>query len=81
MDKKARAQNADRLLNDDTLLEAFSVVKQRCVGVFEYHSSTPDEILEAHRDLRALDALKSALSDFVIDGKVAEKREKKGLAP
>jgi hypothetical protein len=76
MDKMTRAQVAETLLRDPVLLEAFNLVKQRQIEVFEYAKSSQEDIMEAHRMVRALVLLEDQLKTFVMDGKLLEKRNK-----
>jgi len=68
--------NAERLLNDETLRLAFDMIQHDAVGVFTYPNSSQEDIMEAHRMVRALDALRSQLEVFILDGKMAGRRHK-----
>ena len=68
--------NAERLLNDETLRLAFDMIQDDAVGVFRYPNASQEDIMEAHRMVRALDALRSQLEVFILDGKMAERRSK-----
>lgn len=76
MTPEQRKINAERLLKDNTLREALDVIKQKAVGVFKYPTSSQDEIMEAHRMVRALDALETQLVSFIVDGKISEHRKR-----
>lgn len=76
MTPSQRQMNAERLLKDDTLREAMDVIKQKAVGVFTYPTSSQEEIMEAHRMVRALDAFEAQLVSFIMDGKISEHRKK-----
>jgi hypothetical protein len=71
-----RKLNAERLLNDETLRLAFDMIQDDAVGVFRYPNASQEDIMEAHRMVRALDALRSQLERFILDGKMAERRHK-----
>jgi hypothetical protein len=71
-----KKMNAERLLNDETLRLAFDMIQHDAVGVFKYPNASQEEIMEAHRMVRALDALRSQLEVFILDGKMAERRSK-----
>jgi hypothetical protein len=71
-----RKLNAERLLNDETLRLALDMIQHDAVGVFTYPNASQEDIMEAHRMVRALDALRSKLEAFVADGKMAERRSK-----
>lgn len=75
MDELVRAKRAADILNDEVLLEAFSVVEDTQVGVFKYPNSSSEDIMEAHRMVRALGALRDQLQAFVDAGKVAARRK------
>ena len=74
MDKKARAQHAERLVNDSVLQEAFNVVLEYHTSVFLNASATDDEVLKARDLAKALNEVKSQLKSFVATGKMIEKR-------
>ena len=76
MDKMQRARVAETLLRDPVLLEAFDMVKNRQVEVFQSSHSSAEEIMEAHRMVRALALVEDQLTSFVVDGKLLEKRNK-----
>lgn len=76
MTPEQKKLNAERLLNDETLRLAFDMIQHDAVGVFKYPNASQEEIMEAHRMVRALDALRSQLEVFILDGKMAERRSK-----
>jgi hypothetical protein len=76
MTPEQKKMNAERLLNDETLRLAFDMIQHDAVGVFKYPNASQEEIMEAHRMVRALDALRSQLEVFILDGKMAERRSK-----
>lgn len=76
MTPEQRKMNAERLLNDETLRAAFDMVQHNAVGVFIYPNSSQEDIMEAHRMVRSLDALRTQLEAFVTDGKIAERRKR-----
>jgi len=71
-----RKLNAERLLNDETLRLALDMIQHDAIGVFTYPNASQEDIMEAHRMVRALDALRIKLEAFVVDGKMAERRSK-----
>lgn len=75
MDKKTRAQHAERLMNDDVLQSAFNVVLEYHTDVFTKRSATDAEVLEARRMVFALNEVKAQLGRFINDGKMIEKRD------
>ena len=76
MTPEQKKLNAERLLNDETLRLAFDMIQDDAVGVFKYPNASQEDIMEAHRMVRALDALRSQLERFILDGKMAERRHK-----
>jgi len=76
MTPEQRQLNAERLLADDTLQEALNMIRQKALGVFTYPNSSQDDIMEAHRMVRALDAFETQLVSFVMDGKISVHRKK-----
>jgi hypothetical protein len=52
------------------------MIQHDAVGVFTYPNSSQEDIMEAHRMVRALDALRTKLEAFVADGKMAERRKR-----
>jgi hypothetical protein len=76
MSAEQKKQHAERLLADPTLREALDMVRGKAIGVFKHPMSSQDEIMEAHRMVRALDALETQLVSFVVDGKISEHRNR-----
>lgn len=75
MDPVFRARRAKELLQDEVLQEALSMIKQELVGVFMYPTSSQEDIMEAHRMVRAQDALRAKLQSFADEAKFAERRK------
>jgi hypothetical protein len=75
MNAEQKKTHAERLLSDPTLREALDVIRDRSIGVFKHPMSSQDEIMEAHRMVRALDAFETQLVSFVADGKISEHRK------
>ena len=76
MDKIQRAARAKALIDDPLLKEAFDVLESAQISVFTSQGCAPEQIMEAHRMVRSLDALRSKLEAFVADGKMAERRKR-----
>ena len=76
MDANAKASRAASILEDLVFIEAISVVKGYHVDVFLEHSSTPEEIMEAHRAVRSLTLVQGQLQSFVDDGRLLERKQK-----
>jgi hypothetical protein len=77
MDTHVKAARAKQILEDEVFKEALNVVLSAQVGVFQSLSSSEDEIMEAHRMVRALTLLKGQLQSFVSDSKLLEQRQNK----
>ena len=75
MDKVERAHQSKRLMDDDTLISAFDGVSSACVAVMSNHASTDEQVLEARRELLALNRVKSRLASFIADGRIEQKRK------
>lgn len=75
MNIKARAQHAERLLNDEILNVAFDMVSMRLQGVFKDTTATDDEVIEARRMFNALEQVRGQLRRFVVDGKILDKKD------
>ena len=77
MDTHVKAARAKQRLEDEVFKEALDMVLSAQVGVFQYPTSSEEEIMEAHRMVRALAALKGQLQSFVDDSKLLERRQNK----
>ena len=77
MDTHVKAARAKQLLEDEVFKEALDMVLSAQVGVFQYPTSSEEEIMEAHRMVRALAAFKGQLQSFVDDSKLLERRQNK----
>ena len=73
MDKKARAQHAERLLSDTVLQEALNGVKEYHTGVFLGGTASDSEVLKSRDILKALNEATSQLKSFVATGKILER--------
>jgi len=76
MTPQQRQLNAERLLSDETMQEALNVIRQNAVGVFTYPKSSQEDIMEAHRMVRVLDAFETQLQSFIMDGKISGHRKR-----
>lgn len=81
MDVVARAKRAQAILSDDVFLEAVNVVLEENIGIFRDANASQEDIMEAHRMVRASEALMRQLKSFVDDGRLLEHRQKKATAP
>jgi hypothetical protein len=77
MDTHLRAARAKALLEDPLLKEAFDVLENAQVGVFTSDMCNAEQIMEAHRMVRALRLLRDHLTSVVENGKMLERRETK----
>lgn len=78
MDKAQRAARAKTLLDDPLLNEAFDVVQNAQISLFTDNVCDAEQLMEAHRMVRALRLLKDQLASYVMDGKLLERRLEKG---
>jgi hypothetical protein len=78
MDVTQRAQRAKALLDDPLLKEAFDVLQGEQIRVFTSDVCSPEQLTDAHRMVRALNALRDQIASIVIDGKMFEHRKEKG---
>ena len=78
MDKVQRAARAKTLLADPLLNEAFDVVQNAQISLFTDNVCDAEQLMEAHRMVRALRLLKDQLASYVTDGRLLERRLDKG---
>lgn len=78
MDKVQRAARAKTLLADPLLNEAFDVVQNAQISLFTDNVCDAEQLMEAHRMVRALRLLKDQLASYVMDGRLLERRLEKG---
>lgn len=78
MDAAQRATRAKALLDDPLLKEAFDVVQNAQISLFTEQVCDAEQLMEAHRMVRALRLLKDQLASYVTDGKLLEWRNVKG---
>lgn len=74
MDTAQRAARAKVLLEDPLLKEAFDVIENAQISLFTSQVCNAEQLMEAHRMVRALRLLKDQLNDVVTDGKLFERR-------
>ena len=77
MDKLQRAARAKALLDDPLLKEAFDVLENAQISLFTSQVCEAEQLMEAHRMVRALRLLKEQLTSVITDGKLLERREEK----
>ena len=78
MDQIQRAQRAKQLLDDPLLKEAFVMVENEQISLFTEQVCSAEQLMEAHRMVRALRLLKDQLAAYVVEGKLLERRIEKG---
>lgn len=78
MDVQQRAQRAKLLLEDPLLKEAFDVIENAQISLFTDKVCSTEQLMEAHRMVRALRLFRDQLTSFVTDGKLLDQRVKKG---
>ena len=77
MDIHQRAARAKALLEDPLLKEAFDVLENAQISMFATQVCDAEQLMEAHRMVRALRLLKDQLTSVIVDGKLLERREEK----
>jgi len=77
MDTHVKAARAKQILEDEVFKGALNVVLSDQIEVFSNLNSSQEEIMEAHRMVRALTLLKGQLQSFVNDSKLLERRQDK----
>lgn len=75
VDIKQRAARAKALLDDPLLKEAFLVVHKAQIAVFTADKCDSEQIMEAHRMVRALRLVEEHLKSVIDDGKMLDRRE------
>jgi len=74
MDTAQRAAHAKVLLGDPLLKEAFDVLEKEQISLFTTQVCDAEQLMEAHRMVRALRLVRDQLTSFVTDGKLLERR-------
>lgn len=74
MDTAQRAAHAKVLLADPLLKEAFDVLEKEQISLFTTQVCDAEQLMEAHRMVRALRLVRDQLTSFVTDGKLLERR-------
>jgi hypothetical protein len=75
MDKREKAQEAESLLANDVLQDAFNGVLLYHTGVMTNVSATDEEVLKARRMILALNEVKSRLRRYVSNGDILAKKD------
>lgn len=77
MDPIKRALMAKAILDDPLFKEAFDVLESAQISLFTTQVCDAEQLMEAHRMVRALRLLKEQFTSVVTDGKLLERREEK----
>jgi hypothetical protein len=77
MDTQQRAHRAKAIIEDPLFKEAFDVLENAQLSIFTGQACDAEQLMEAHRMVRALRLLKDQLESVIIDGKLFEHREVK----
>jgi hypothetical protein len=77
MDVKQREHRARAIIDDPLFKEAFDVLLNAQISVFTNASCDAEQIMEAHRMVRALRSVKDQLLHVITDGKIFDRREEK----
>ena len=75
MDKRAKAQEAESLLANDVLQDAFNGVLLYHTGVMTNVSAADEEVLKARRMVLALNEVKGQLRRYVSTGDILAKKD------
>jgi hypothetical protein len=78
MDELRRAERAKALINDPLFKEAFDVLHSAQIGIFTGDLCNHEQLMEAHRMVRALHMLKQQLENVIVTGKLLERQQQKG---
>jgi hypothetical protein len=78
MDELRRAERAKALINDPLFKEAFDVLHSAQIGIFTGDLCNSEQLMEAHRMVRALHMLKQQLENVIVTGKLLERQQQKG---
>jgi len=77
MDTAQRAARAKAIIEDPLFKEAFDVLECAQVSMFTTQVCNAEQLMEAHRMVRALRMLKDQFASVILDGKLLERREEK----
>jgi hypothetical protein len=78
MDAIQKAARAKALIDDPLLKGAFDVLENEQISIFTDQACDAEQIMEAHRMVRALRRLRDELTSVIIDGKLLERQIEKG---
>lgn len=77
MDTAQRAARARALLDDPLFNEAFDVVQNAQISLFTTQVCSAEQLMEAHRMVRALRLLREQFEAVVLNGKLLDRRTEK----
>lgn len=72
----ARAHQAENLMRDTVLLEAFEALSKTYTNAFVSAGASDDDVLNAHRMILALQSVKSQIQTYIVDGKLEVRKER-----
>lgn len=78
MDAIQKAARAKALLDDPLLKGAFDMLENEQISIFTDRACDAEQIMEAHRMVRALRRLRDELTSVITDGKLLERQIEKG---
>jgi F0F1-type ATP synthase epsilon subunit len=78
MDAIQKAARAKALIDDPLLKGAFDVLENEQISIFTDQACDAEQIMEAHRMVRALRRLRDELTSVITDGKLLERQIEKG---
>ena len=74
MDTLVRAARARAILDDEVFKDAIDGLKKDQIDIFLSSASELDQIDEARRQVRAIEALRDRLKSVVNDGQILERK-------
>jgi hypothetical protein len=77
MDTTQRAHRAKAIIEDPLFKEAFDVLENAQLSIFTGQACDAEQLMEAHRMVRALRMLKDQLEHVITDGKLLEHRQER----
>jgi|TARA_R100000951_G_scaffold17554_1_gene13976 hypothetical protein len=81
VDAHVKSARAKSLLEDEVLKDAFDVVREYHTSVFLDPEAGEGAIMEAARAVRSLSLIERQLQSYVDDGRLLERKQRKGSAP
>lgn len=74
-DRRQRANDAERLMRDETFLDVLDSIRAQSLGVFNNPKSDIDAIRDAHEGIRAVETVLSEVRSRIYGGKAQDKKE------